>query len=197
MKFAEATPMPSGRARIHRVTDDRWNALTGWNRNLVLDEWGAIVGRLLAQGSPEYRISAMYIEYENVADPDTPVIPPGLSRDADEGVDYYNSLAYVADRDYLRVPLIASTLGSSDEVRYPKGNMPVFFAQTSGVIGVHGRPFSDVNNSRVFGAALVAAVNWADATQDLVLSRFYLDADKQQMKLVSSQLGVEWAMKLK
>lgn len=198
MKVQETTPAAAGRVRLHSVADAGPRALlTPWRSNLVLYEWGAIVGRLLATGGAAWKIGAMYLEYENVASPGDAVTPPPLSRDADQGVDYYNALAASADRDYLRVAVMATTLESSDEVRYPKGNMLRFLARTGGVAGVHGKPFSDANNSRIFGAALVAAPSWADATQDLVFSRFYLEAADQQVKLPSSQIDLEWEIKLR
>lgn len=209
----EGPPLPEGRVLVYRVfpglaLPDRlgmlrhfggqcWVPITGrWHPNLVLYEWGAIHGLGLT-GDPGARITHMYIEFENSGDPDTPAVPPGLSRDADQGIDYYNGLSSSLSRDYLRVPLTAATLESSDEVNFPNGNLPTFFAQTSGVEGVWGKPFSDAENSRVFGAALAAARNPADPTQDLVYSRFYLEDEEQQVKLATSQIGLRWEMLLK
>jgi hypothetical protein len=143
-----------------------------------------------------YGIGGMYMEFENTASPGDQVSPPAFTRDAGEGVEYYNGLSMSSDRDYLRVPLIASTLGISNETNFPKGNQPSFFAQTVGVAGVHGKPFSDANNSTVFGGALVAFVDEEDHTRDIVLSRFYLEVDKQQPKLSTSQIGFEWRLTL-
>jgi len=174
-----------------------WRPVTPYRPNKVMYEWGAVVGRLLTQGSLEYKIGGMYIEYENVTDPDDVVSAPSFGRDSGDGVEYYNALSGSTNRDYLRVPLIAATMGTSDSAKFPKGNVPTFFAQTSGVSGVHGRPFSDVNNSKVFGGALVATIDEDDHTQDLVLSRFYLPTGEQQVKLATSQIGLEWELKLK
>jgi len=217
----EVLPLPEGRVRIHRVQEftfrDRvrnmlreripdpaagyrphgWTPLTDFVPNAILYEWGAVVGNLLAKKGQQYGIGGMYIEFENVADPDDAVVEPDFSRDADQGIDYYNDLGESPDRDYLRVPLIAAYLQSSDETKYPKGNEVVFFAQTSGVEGVHGKPFSDADNSKAFGGALVAFVDEADHTRDLVLSRFYLDSGSQQVKLPTSQIGYEWRLRLK
>jgi hypothetical protein len=187
---------PLSRRRRYEVRA-HWAPITGlWLPNLVLYEWGAIQGRGLL-GEPGARITHMYLEFENSGDPDTPAVAPSLGRGADQGIEYYNSLSVSADRDYLRVPLVAGTLASSDETLYPKGNLPTFFAQTSGVEGVWGKPFSDAENSRIFGAALVALVDEDDPTQDLVYSRIYLDAANQQVKLPTSQVGVEWEMRFK
>jgi hypothetical protein len=173
-----------------------WARRTGWKRNDVLYEWGAIVGQLLMRRGLQYGISGMYLEFENTASPGDPVSPPALSRAAGEGVDYFAGLSTSDDRDYLRVPLIASTLETTDETLFPKGNAPTFFAQSSGVEGVHGKTFSDSANSVVFGGALVAFVDAGDPTQDLVLSRFYLEVSDQQAKLSTSQIGLEWQLRL-
>lgn len=174
----------------------RWAPLTDYVHNDFLYEWGAIFGSLLLRKGLTYGIGGMYIEFENVGSPGDPVSVPTFTRDAAEGVDYYNALSGSPDRDYLRVPLVSATLDSSDPVNFPKGNRPVFFAQTAGVTGVHGKPFSDADNSTVFGGALVAFVDDADPTRDLVLSRFYLSADNQQVKLATSQVGLEWRVTL-
>jgi hypothetical protein len=174
----------------------KWRRKTDWVPNEVLYEWGAIVGNLLLRTGINYGIGGMYIEFENVPSPGNPVSPPTLTRDANQGVTYYNELVTNPIRDYLRVPLIAGLMNVSDVVNFPKGNLPTFFAQTQGVVGAHGKPFGDANNSVVFGGALVAMVDGADYTQDLVFSRFYLATDKQQPKLPTSQVGVEWELTL-
>lgn len=208
---------PRGRVRAHRVDPLRavvrggvlgyegemyyglpvgWTPITPFRSNTVLYEWGAIVGKLLLKQGLQYGIGGMYIEFENVADPDDPVAAPTVERDPEMGVEYYDGLALSSDRDYLRVPLIAGTLNSSDDDDFPKGNEPTFFAQTSGLTGVHGKTFSDSSNSKVFGAALVAFPNEDDPTQDLVFARFYFDVEDQQVKLATSQIGIEWPITL-
>lgn len=174
-----------------------WLPVSMFRPNKIMYEWGAIVGRQLTQGTLEYKIGGMYIEFENVADPNDPVVAPSFGREEADGVEYYNGLSGSPNRDYLRVPLIAATMNTSDATKFPKGNVPTFFAQTSGVVGVHGKPFSDVNNSKVFGAALVATIDEDDHTQDLVFSRFYMPSNEQQVKLSTSQIGIEWEVKLK
>lgn len=212
-------PPPQGFVRIHHVSEclavksadalakklrwrteelpNGWMPKTGWTHNDVLYEWGAIVGPLLLRQGLNYGVSGMYIEFENTASPGDPVDVPTVSRDADQGVDYYNALVDSADRDYLRIPLIAGSLRSTDVVKFPIGNAPTFFAMTSGVEGVHGKPFSYASNSVVFGGALVAFVDDSDPTQDLVFSRFYLEVALQQAKLDTSQIGFEWQLRLK
>ena len=173
-----------------------WSRRTEWEPNALLYEWGAIFARLLMRTGLQYGIGGMYIEFENTASPGDPVSAPTFTRGADEGVAYYNSLSGSGDRDYLRVPLVSASLDSTNEDNFPNGNRPTFFAQTSGTEGVHGKPFSDASNSTVFGGALVAFVDDEDHTRDLVLSRFYVTTDKQQVKLSTSQVGFEWRLTL-
>lgn len=180
-------------------SDIHWTRRTPVGRpkhNDLLYEWGAIVGNLLLRNGVKYGIGGMYFEYENAVSPGDPVVAPVFSRDADQGVEYYNALGDSSDRDYLRVPLIAGRLEVSDAIQFPKGNEPTFFAQTTGGEGVHGKPFSSAVNSTVFGGALVAFVDPADPTQDLVLSRFYAEVGEQVVKLATTQIGYEWAIEL-
>jgi hypothetical protein len=192
-----------GDVRFHRVHENGpqqpslprgWSPITPYQSNNILYEWAAIVGNLLLRKGEKYGIGGMYIEFENTASPGDPVTPPDFTRDPEEGVQYYDSLALSADRDYLRVPLVAGVLDSTDTLKYPNGNRTKFFAQTSGTVGVHGKTFSDVTNSTIFGGALVAFVDETDATRDLVFARFYIDTDLQVVKLATSQHGLEWAV---
>jgi hypothetical protein len=187
---------PTGTVRLHVVEPNRVTPITPWQPNTVLYEWAAIAAQLLTAGERQYRISGMYLEYENVASSGDTVTVPSYGREASAGIAYYNGLAGSPVRDYLRVPLVSAQVLSTNGTNYPKGNQPVFFAQTSGVVGVHGLPFSEASNSKIFGAALVAILDEADATRDLVFSRFYLSTSLQQLKLASSQIGLEWKIQL-
>jgi len=184
----------SGRVRAHEVRGDVWDLLTAWDHNQVLYGWGTVVGTLLTKGLSNYRIGGMYLEYENVADPDDPVSAPTFDRSG--GKSYYDGLGLSATRDYLRVPLTASLLSSSDETLFPDGNVMTFFAQSQGVTGANGKAFSDTVNSKIYGGALVAFLDEADADQDIVFSRFYFSVANQQVKLPTSQIGLEWEITL-
>jgi hypothetical protein len=168
---------------------------TRWHGNLVLRSWASIVARLLG-GDVAYRVSAMYVEFANVASPGTPASVPVFDRDPPSGRPYYDGLAVSATNDYLRVPMITTSTTSSDATLYPDGNLITFFAQTSGVAGVNGKPFGEAYNSVVIGGALVAAVVESDPTQDLIFSRFYFDVSEQVPKLDSGQVGLEWELEL-
>lgn len=191
-----------GRVRLHRLAASLPTLPHGirppwptpertWDHNDWLYEWGSILGPLLQEGDQTYRISGMYLEYENVGDPDDVVTPPTVTRDA--GRNYYNELISDPVRDYLRVPIIATTrdlLGT--EIYSSEGTRLRWFAQSSGVVGTHGKEFSDAVNSKVIGGALVAMVSEGDATQDIILSRFYASSGNQMVKLSNGQIGVEW-----
>ncbi len=173
---------------------NHWSQRTDWQPNQFLYEWGTIFANMLLRRGANFGIGGMYLEFENTGSPGDPVSPPDFTRDPQEGVNYYNGLSDSADRDYLRVPLVAGTLASSELAKFPYGNQPSFFAQTSGTAGVHGKPFSDANNSTVFGGALVSFLDETDYTRDLVLSRFYVTVEKQMVKLPTSQIGFEWRL---
>lgn len=190
---------PAGRVRAYRAcgADPRlWRLVTPWVPNLALKQWATIVGTLLLEGRINYRIGAMYIEFANVASPGDTVAAPTFDRTPASAISYYNGLSTSSNKDYLRVPITAGILDTTDVANCPTGDTPSWFAMTQGVEGVHGKPFSNVNNSTVYGAALVATVDEADPTQDLVFSRFYLPTNQQLLKLATSQIGLQWQVPL-
>jgi hypothetical protein len=182
-----------GRAKFCHVLGDGTRAqIMPWQNNLVMYEWATSIVKLLSQGLANYRLSGMYLEYKNVADPGDAIAVPSYGRA--DGVSYYDALADSPDVDYLRVPLLASTVGSSDTELFPGGNVLTCFAQSQGVIGVHGKAFSDSVNSKIYGGALVAIVDEDDATRDIIFSRFYTSESQQVVKLPTSNLGLEWEL---
>lgn len=149
----------------------------------------------LLQGAPDgknYRLAAMYIEFENNSGAE--VTPPTYDRSG--AAEYYSSLGTDPVRDYLRVPIVNTALESSDTDNYPDGNKLTLFAQTTGSEGVHGKPFSHTVQSRVYGAALVAVPDEDDHSQDIVHSRVYFDAENQRIKEAGSQISVPWPLTL-
>lgn len=186
-----------GRVRAHSITEGKhdrevWTPTTEFSKNLVLNQWATIVSHLLTAGDARYRIQGLYLEYENVASPGDTVSAGTFDRTRD--VTYYDDLVGSSVRDYLRVPMTASTL-ESEGVAFAD-NLITFFGRSSGTSGVHGKPFSDTVNSTIFGASLVAFVDNNDATQDLLLSSFYFEIGDQQPKLATSQIGIEWQLQL-
>lgn len=174
------------------VSNELWTPRTELKRNIVLYQWATVTAKLLTTGQANYRVAGMYLEFENVASPGDTVSVPTFDRT--RSVEYYDNLADSATKDYLRVPLTATQLLS--EGAGLSQNQIVFFARSSGTLGVHGKSFSDASNSVIFGASLVAFVDNNDATQDLLFSSFYFDVADQQPKLATSQVGIEWELTL-
>lgn len=185
-----------GRTSIFRVWDDGLVHPIGSKQNQIQVSWGHIAAMAIGLGRREYRVSGLYIEYENVVDPEDAITAPTYA--ATEGLEYYNDLALSSTRDYLRVPLIQAPMlgietGYQDYfVDGESGNKLTFFAMSQGTTGVHGKAFSDSANSKVFGAALVAIPTFQDATKDVILARAYYDVADQTLKLASSQVGIAW-----
>jgi len=165
-----------------------------WQRNLLVYEWGAIVARALAEGLPVYRIAAMYVEFVNVAAPGDPISIPALDRT--RSLDYYTGLQHSSDRDYMRVDVQSANVFSTDEALFPKGNAVMFSARTGVGTGVWGKTFSYAANSVIVGGALVARVNPADPTQDLLFSAWYLTEQTQQPVAASGQHAIDWVKSL-
>ncbi len=155
------------------------HARRDWTKNDVLYSWGAIAARLLtsAKSLSNYTINGMYFEYKNVADPDDPVTTPIFDRS--EGLSYYDDLTSSPDVDFIRTPIVAATIDSSDTDQFPDVNRMTFLAMTSGIVGINGKAFSADDNSKVYGGALVAMPDPGDRTQDVIFSRFYFDTDNQ------------------
>ena len=179
-----------GRVRTYAVMPDESATLTSdWIPNLVTNNWGHIMAQLLA-GEDQFRIGSVYLEFENTANPGDSVAAPELSRARD--IDYYNGLSSSPTRDYLRVDLTARTLVNSDESVFTRENAINFFARTSGVVGVHGKPFSHNDNSVIFGGSLVSTPVVNDATRDVVFSSFYFPEDEQVPKVAFIHFGLDW-----
>jgi hypothetical protein len=163
--------------------------------NQIQDQWMNIMAQML-MGQNNFRIQAMYLEFENVADPDDPVTVPTF--DESEGTDYYEELAFSSTRDFLRVPLTQKPLLGIETgyensfVAGASGNKLTYFSMSQGTQGVHGKPYSDAANSKVFGLALVATPLFSDRTQDLVFARTYFGVSEQVVKEASHQIGATW-----
>lgn len=181
-----AVPVINGIWRFDLAPDRR--------KNLVLYEWSAIAQKLL-RGTPDgknYKIGAMYIEFDNSGGSITAPTP-----DRSSAHSYYENLnSQNADRDYLRVPIIATEEYNSDSDTFDLPNAARFYAQTAGTTGVHGNSFSDVSGSVVYGGALVSTPQYSDSSQDLIFSRFYFAQSEQVPKTAASQIGLTWDIEL-
>jgi len=191
----------SGKIKLWRVPETGSKILLAEQPNQIQFSWGFVaanqLGRRRSAERPDYAISALYIEYENQDDPETPVsVSSSFARNL--GVEYYNSMSDSTDRDFLRVPLIIEpTIGVSSgyEANLPvnqQGNQLTFFVQTAGAVGANGLPFSHTVNSKVFAAALVAAPVFSDRTKDVIFARTVLNTNNQITKEASAQIGITW-----
>jgi hypothetical protein len=156
--------------------------------NLYLYQ-GADMAAKVVSGNRDYRIAAIYLEFENQVVPG-PITPPVYDRSG--GIDYYTSLA--APRDHLRIPLsIAPTFDTTDPALFDH-NKVTYFAVTSATAGVHGLPFDVANNSAVFGGALAAMPNIEVRENDLIWARAYWAANPEY-KQPNRQIGVQWTLR--
>jgi hypothetical protein len=174
--------------------------LIGNQPNQIQYSWGFIAAKQLGYRSQpdryNYNISAIYIEFENQADPETEIAVSSFGRDL--GSSYYNALVDSSTRDFLRVPLTIEPAGSV--VSGYEANLSVeqqinkltFFVQTAGTVGVHGKTFSHTVNSKVYAAALVAAPVFSDRTKDAIFARTIFEPANQVTKEASSQIGITW-----
>lgn len=187
-----------GFINTYEINDNGLWAPKGSFHNQVQWTWGDIACKLFGEGLSEYKISGMYIEFENTDAPGDTVSAPSFDRS--EGIGYYSALSASSTRDFLRVPLISSPKASivtGYEDSEVGANQLTFFAQTSGTIGIHGKSFSAVANSTVFGLALVAVPKWGDRTKDLIFAREYYPSGQQVLKQTSSQVGISWTEQFK
>lgn len=188
----------SGEYSVYELDGDRRRPLFS-KQNLILYTWGFIAAKCIGQGNAAYKVSAAYLEYENVANPADPVSVPSFSRG--DGLPYYNGLS--GNRDYLRVALSgtpAIDIASGFESYFTagvSGNRCTFSFQSAGTQGVLGRPFANGNNSKACGIALVATPLASDRLQDVVLCRGYFEVADQIVKGVSTQIGVDWKVTFK
>jgi len=166
-------------------------------QNQLQLDWAIIASKCLGFGDRAYRISAIYVEYENLEDGGDTVALPEFGRDS--GVEYYTGLAGSAVRDYLRISLAALPMpgvvdgtqdyyGDDPEI----GNKLSFLAITNGSVGVNGLAFADGVNSKIFGVALAATPNVNDPTADLIFARTYLEGADQILVPTNARYAITW-----
>lgn len=189
-----------GHVRVWRVEDNAHKTLLVSQPNQIQYSWGYIAAKQIGfRPQPDrlnYNISALYIEFENLANPATAVDVSIFDRDLN--INYYNSLVDSSTRDFLRIPLTLEPAGSVSagyEANLPieqQLNKLTFFVQTAGTTGVFGKTFSHLVNSKVYAAALVAAPRYDDRTKDVIFARTIFTAENQVTKEASSQIGITW-----
>lgn len=165
-----------------------WNFQTPYHQNTTLYSWAKAMQRMMRNllDNRRYYVGGMYIEFDNsggAVDP-TPVI------DRADGLEYYTGLS--SPGDYLRVPIaMTSEESTASQFDAAGANAANFYARTAGATGENGLSFID-GTSRVIGGALVAFVDPADASQDILVCRLYLPAASQLVKIANSQIGLLW-----
>ena len=178
-----------GRVTTNLVTDGVWSPITTVNNLVLYDSGPVFMANLLNRpDGKDYYINAMYIEFANTG---ATVSTPTFNRGG--ASTYYDNLNISdATRDYLRIPIIATSSSNSNESNFSANNVGTFYAQTQSTTGVHGLTFSSAAGSYVYGGGLVVARVWGDSSQDLVFSRVYFTAGNQIAKPSSSQVGLTW-----
>ena len=192
-----------GRIGVWRVADTGLWSKLGEQPNQIQYSWGYIAAKQIGYrpgpDRPNYHISALYLEFENQADPAVEISVAPFGREL--GITYYNNLGSSTNRDFLRIPLILEPAGSVSTGF--EGNLPTeqqlnkltFFAQSVGTVGVHGKDFSHSGvggTSKVYAAALVAAPDFNDRTKDVIFARTMFQPANQVTKEASSQIGLTW-----
>jgi hypothetical protein len=168
--------------------------------NQIQFSWGYIAARQLGYrrqaGRPDYFISGMYMEYENLPAPEDTVTVSEFGRDLN--TQYYDELSASATQDFLRLslllePALGISTGYEDYfTNGVDGNKLTFFAQSAGTAGVHGKTFSHTVNSKIYSAALVAMPEFSDRTKDVIFARTTFAEEYQVTKEINSQIGITW-----
>ena len=169
-----------------------WTPITNWTKNSIMKAWADIVGHLLISANSDYKIKYLYIEFENVTNPNDPIVVPYYGRETSDGAEYYASLSSHGSRDYLRVPVIAGALDNNN----PNVCVARFFGESVGSQGVHGKPFSASQNSKIFGGAIAAGAIPEDPTRDIVFARNYLPIAEQTVKDDNSPVALQWRIEM-
>ena len=150
--------------------------------NLVVYSGADVVARCLAW-QQLYVPRVIYFEFENTAGAPT---PPTIDR-SDDDLAYYTALS--SPKDYIRVPIgINPALDTTDVSKY-ENNRITYYAMTDATQGEHSVPFSAGSNSKVYGAALLAAPDLNDPTKDIIMSRTYFGTAVAKS---DSQVGIQW-----
>jgi hypothetical protein len=155
-------------------------------KNTIMDGAANAIANLLL-GGDEYRVSTMYFEYVNLADPGDSPTPPSFDKSDD--VSYYTGLEYSGSVDFLRVPVVADPNIVVNEA----GNyVAAFYAVTPGdEEGFWGKAFAAANNSAVYGGALVATPLPTSQANDVIVARNYPDGAKV-LKPDGEQIAMVW-----
>lgn len=177
----------SGRVKLY---DDHQNPdEVSFVSNGILYSWGQIVANLLASGNTNYRLSKMYVEYENKTNPEDAIVVPSFSRSI--GLNYFASLSADPKKDYFIADVLMNSITSVSD----NTNLQLL-ARLLALTGVHGKPFSSNNNSTIYGCHLAAAPQSGDPTQNILFSSVYFSSEDQRITLPNSSLNLLWRIQL-
>lgn len=153
-----------GKVSIYSGKPDGPRELVFASENQIQDESYELLARLMS-GDDSARVNTIYLEFENVATPETEATITAFS--TAEGAEHFSNLS--GPCDFLRQPLQIAPEVDGSSITYSG-----MFADG---YGEHGLQFGgDGVNSRVYGMALVSA--GADQTQDKVFARKNWDIQK-------------------
>lgn len=150
--------------------------------NVTLRSWYGLMALALTTGESKYRLSHIYLEFENMDAPEDESTPPAYDDDPVAAMEYYDGLSASDTRDFLRSPILGATIGAAEGVvdaeTYALGDSFELFTVADGATGVNGKAFDEASNSRIVGGMIVAAAAGNDRTGDLPFARFYLVSDQ-------------------
>jgi len=189
---------PYGEFTMWTIADDIWTPFCT-KKNKLMVSWGYVACRCLGFADFAYKIDKMYVEFENGSAPISAPIPFTKF----DSISYYSSLTGV--KDYLRLSIDGQPTieiapgyetyfgGNSDYTNDPyNGNRLHFSARTTGTAGINGATFGAGVSSVVYGVALVAAPLDSSTSDDVLVSRGYIDSDDQRTVSSGVQIGVTW-----
>lgn len=154
-------------------------------KNAIASSWNEFLAPILLGKlfSAPIEINGVYIEFEN--DGGQVVTPPTFERDDDHLLYYQQLTTTTGNRDYLRLPITGRSANSLKTAFS-------IIAETTGVAGQNGLPFSSSQQSRVYGGSVVYRRSDLPS-EDVVFSRAYIsDSDKQLVKLAGRQISLRW-----
>lgn len=180
-----------GYSRLSEIENGKIVRPGRFGRNLILNEYATILAKMMAHNGPGWiRPNVLYLEFENVASPGDVVAVPSYTRADGAASGYYDALS--GSKDFLRVPIVSTSVLSEDAGKYPGGNLVMYTGQSSGTEGVLGLEFGAGVNSKVYGTALGWAPDLDDRSQDLLYARRYFAGSLQKLKVPSAEVLVDW-----
>jgi len=186
LELVERAPVQRGYTTLFSIGSGKVRQVT-FKKNQIMDGITTCSARLFG-GAPNFKAGAMYFEYQNLASEIDDPTPPAFSKD--EGVEYYSGLQYSPNVDFIRVPILVAPAVSEREA----GTLLTLYAVTpASDYGFWGKPFDALNNSAVYGGAVVATPDVASPSADVVIARNYPTAAKV-LKAPGEQICMVWSI---